>query len=162
MYHAYTLFWRTRLRPSTQIVTPEHRGFHVITTPLPLPGLLSATCDIITGVGCAAFFCCVHIYKNHIMRTRLMYHAACKVEFQPFKRLYSQLTFFNFLLKKMKKNGKRQLWVRPMGGWNSTLQAVRDTSDTLIPRACAIFNLSHGVCELKLHGSWYSVPQVLW
>ena len=30
------------------------------------------------------------------MRTRLMYHAACKVEFQPFKRLYSQLTFFNF------------------------------------------------------------------
>ena len=28
---------------------------------------------------------------------KLMYHAACKVEFQPFKRLYSQLTFFNFL-----------------------------------------------------------------
>ena len=27
---------------------------------------------------------------------RLMYHAAWKVEFQPFKRLYSQLTFFNF------------------------------------------------------------------
>ena len=27
-----------------------------------------------------------------------MYHAACKVEFQPFKRLYSQLTFFNFLI----------------------------------------------------------------
>ena len=26
-----------------------------------------------------------------------MYHAACKVEFQPFKRSYSQLTFFNFL-----------------------------------------------------------------
>ena len=25
-----------------------------------------------------------------------MYHAACKVEFQPFKRSYSQLTFFNF------------------------------------------------------------------
>ena len=31
------------------------------------------------------------------MRTCLMYHAACKVEFQPFKRSYSQLTFFNFL-----------------------------------------------------------------
>ena len=31
------------------------------------------------------------------MRTRLIYHAACKVEFQPFKRLSSQLTFFNFL-----------------------------------------------------------------
>ena len=29
-----------------------------------------------------------------------MYHAACKVEFQPFTRSYSQLTFFfNFLLK---------------------------------------------------------------
>ena len=27
-----------------------------------------------------------------------MYHAACKVEFQPFKRSYSQLTFFNFFL----------------------------------------------------------------
>ena len=26
-----------------------------------------------------------------------MYHAACKVEFQPFNRSYSQLTFFNFL-----------------------------------------------------------------
>ena len=26
----------------------------------------------------------------------LMYHAACKVEFQPFTRSYSQLTFFNF------------------------------------------------------------------
>ena len=30
-------------------------------------------------------------------RTCLMYHAACKVEFQPFNRSYSQLTFFNFL-----------------------------------------------------------------
>ena len=27
----------------------------------------------------------------------LMYHAACKVEFQPFTWSYSQLTFFNFL-----------------------------------------------------------------
>ena len=34
--------------------------------------------------------------KNHIIRTCLMYHAACKVEFQPFTRSYSQLTFFNF------------------------------------------------------------------
>ena len=42
------------------------------------------------------------VHKNHIIRTRLMYHAACKVEFQPFKRSYSQLTFFN--LKKKKKN----------------------------------------------------------
>ena len=28
-----------------------------------------------------------------------MYHAACKVEFQPFTRSYSQLTFFNFYKK---------------------------------------------------------------
>ena len=37
------------------------------------------------------------------MRTRLMYHAACKVEFQPFKRLYSQLTFFNLKKKNLHK-----------------------------------------------------------
>ena len=37
------------------------------------------------------------VHKNHIIRTCLMYHAACKVEFQPFTRWYSQLTFFNFL-----------------------------------------------------------------
>ena len=36
------------------------------------------------------------VHKNHIIRTRLMYHAACKVEFQPFQRLYSQPTFFDF------------------------------------------------------------------
>ena len=36
------------------------------------------------------------VHKNHSKRTRLMYHAACTVEFQPFKRLYSQLTFFTF------------------------------------------------------------------
>ena len=35
------------------------------------------------------------VHKKHLMRTCLMYHAACKVEFQPFKRSYSQLTFFN-------------------------------------------------------------------
>ena len=34
------------------------------------------------------------VRENHIIRTCLMYHAACKVEFQPFKRSYSQLTFF--------------------------------------------------------------------
>ena len=28
-----------------------------------------------------------------------MYHAACKVEFQPFNRSYSQLTFFNLFIK---------------------------------------------------------------
>ena len=33
------------------------------------------------------------VRKKHIIQTCLMYHAACKVEFQPCKRSYSQLTF---------------------------------------------------------------------
>ena len=37
--------------------------------------------------------------NKHAQRTCLMYHAACKVECQPFNRSYSQLTFFNFLIK---------------------------------------------------------------
>ena len=44
------------------------------------------------------------VHENHteylFIQTCLMYHAACTfVESQPFKRLYSQLTFFNFLSK---------------------------------------------------------------
>ena len=34
--------------------------------------------------------------EKTILRTCLLYRAACKVEFQPLKRPYSQLTFFNF------------------------------------------------------------------
>ena len=34
--------------------------------------------------------------QNHIIRTCLMYHASCKLEFQPFKRSYSELTFLIF------------------------------------------------------------------
>ena len=49
------------------------------------------------------------VNKNHVIRTRVMYHAACKVEFQPFKRLYSQLTFFNFLYSGVQLFIKRQL-----------------------------------------------------
>ena len=60
-----------------------------------------------------------------LKKTCLIYHADCKVEFQPFKRSYSQLTFFNlkniqtvvltadvFQLEKFWVE-KRQLWVRP-------------------------------------------------
>ena len=36
-----------------------------------------------------------------------MYHAACKVEFQPFTRSYSQLTFFNFYEQVRAGPGKR-------------------------------------------------------
>ena len=51
------------------------------------------------------------VHKNHIIRTCLMYHACCKVEFQPFRRSYSQLTFFNFLYKKRLVLGAvRQAW----------------------------------------------------
>ena len=42
------------------------------------------------------------VHKNHILRTKrtcLMYHATCKVEFQPFKRSYSQLTFSQLFIK---------------------------------------------------------------
>ena len=34
-----------------------------------------------------------------------MHHAACKVEFQPFNPSCSQLTFFNFLFKKIEPPG---------------------------------------------------------
>ena len=48
------------------------------------------------------------VHKNHIMRTRLMHHAACKVEFQPFKRVYSQLTFSTFYKNKSKRHKPRE------------------------------------------------------
>ena len=53
------------------------------------------------------------VHKHHIrneipgieaQRTCLMYHAACKVEFQPCNRSYSQLTFLNFVLKYLTKH----------------------------------------------------------
>ena len=65
----------------------------------------------------------VRFYKKHVIRTCLMYHAACKVEFQPFTRLYSQLTFFNFL-KKVEKSWKTLAVSITVNGWNSTLQAA--------------------------------------
>ena len=43
----------------------------------------------------------VHFQNIFIIHeTDLKYHAAFKVEFQPFNRSYSQLTFFNFLRMK--------------------------------------------------------------
>ena len=54
-----------------------------------------------------------------------MYHAACKVEFQPFNRWYSQLTFFNFFVRFIckKKGGKKRdslLRAPSVGKHNST------------------------------------------
>ena len=57
------------------------------------------------------------VHKKHIIRTCLMYHAACKVAFQSFKRSYSQLTFFN-----LKKKGKRLNRVYP--GRTTTYQGT--------------------------------------
>ena len=57
------------------------------------------------------------VHKNHIIRTCLMYHAACKVEFQPFKRSYSQLTFFNFYKKKDPTPYSCKCWFALPGTW---------------------------------------------
>ena len=43
------------------------------------------------------------LIRTSVQRTCLMYHGACKVEFQPFNRSYSQLTFFNVLLECLRK-----------------------------------------------------------
>ena len=44
------------------------------------------------------------VHKNRNIRTCTMYHAACKVELQPFKRSYSQLTFFQLFIKYVRQN----------------------------------------------------------
>ena len=40
------------------------------------------------------------VHKSHIIRTRLMYHAACKVEFQPFTVVLTADVFQLFIKKK--------------------------------------------------------------
>ena len=60
----------------------------------------------------------------------LTYHVACKVESQPpidrahNGRLSVKKTSDTFTWEYLFYIEKRQLWVRPMGGWNSTLQAA--------------------------------------
>ena len=39
------------------------------------------------------------VYNNHIIRTCLTYHAACKVEFQPFKTVVLTADVFQLLKK---------------------------------------------------------------
>ena len=75
-----------------------------------------------------------------------MYHAACKVEFQPFNRSYSQLTFFNVFQKNFDVSCEYDRWVV-----QTQLFKLRDTLDTLIGRACAMFQLKYGVCELRIY-----------
>ena len=52
-----------------------------------------------------------------------IFYAACKVEFQPFTRSYSQLTFFNFYSLLLKLKNVSCEYDR-VNGWNSTLQAA--------------------------------------
>ena len=65
---------KSRIPPSTYVCIP-------MSSELPSKETLAAICIL------------PRISKN---RTCLMYHAACKVEFQPFNRSYSQLTFSIF------------------------------------------------------------------
>ena len=37
------------------------------------------------------------VHKNHIIRTYLMYHAACKVELQPFKQVVLTTDVFQYI-----------------------------------------------------------------
>ena len=55
---------------------------------------------------------------KHAQRTCLMYHAACKAEFQPFNRSYRWRSFFNKKLKNVSCEYDR------LNGCNSTLQAA--------------------------------------
>ena len=52
--------------------------------------------DIILLFFCWFIFSCPP-FSRELFQNIIMYHAACKVEFQPFNRSYSQLTFFNIL-----------------------------------------------------------------
>ena len=53
-----------------------------------------------------------------------MYHAACKVEFQPFNRSYSQLTFFNFITKILSIN---RGFIHRTKMWLSYMRPSRDS-----------------------------------
>ena len=65
------------------------------------------------------------VHKNHIIRTCLRYHAACKVDFQPFKQVVLiaddfQISSFStyFFIKYVSCEYNR------LNGWNSNLQAT--------------------------------------
>jgi len=61
-----------------------------------------------------------------------MYHAACKVEFQPFKRSYSQLTFFN-LKKKITANTYDNGNAMFQGYLSKIFKKKKPAEDTLVP-----------------------------
>ena len=55
---------------------------------------------------------------------------------------------------------KRQLWVRPMGGWNSTLQAAWYVRHAHWARLCYVPFVIWWLWITSTTYCWYSVPQV--
>ena len=113
----------------------------------------------------------------HVQRTCLMYHAACKVEFQPFKRSSSQLTFFNFLLK----NILRSIFVTAgqVSGKSANVsiiiiilsgrRAVRDGRSVkllllllLVRAVYFVKSFKYVSCEYDRLNGWNSTLQAVW
>ena len=81
----------------------------------------------------------------------MMYHAACKVEFQPFKRLYSQLTFFNFLLKYIYMAVCcRSLWVHDRPQREQYIEVYLMKYDRWLVRGPDIDNTTTSVCDSRI------------
>ena len=105
---ASLLSFTVSVMPRRLRYVPVLQSYHNRYTAVPGSGYLNRLHQTKCGVFIAIwnFFCLKLsinndivglVHKTHITRTCLMYHAACRVEFQPFKRLYLQLTFFDFL-----------------------------------------------------------------
>ena len=68
--------------------------------------------------------CCVYIYIRLVMSGHLLYiHRLVYIIGRTHSWRFSIYFIFVCIIN-LTKNWKRQLWVRPMGGWNSTLQAA--------------------------------------
>ena len=101
-----------------------------------------------------------------------MYHAACKVEFWPFNRSYSQMTFFNFFIKSLTFI-RSIFFMRKTKNVSSCEYDRRVVETQLIKFASCVMRQTpplgalalHFICNiwcLWVYGCRYSVPQVLW
>ena len=105
------------------------------------------------------------VLNKHVQRTCLMYHAACKVEFQPFNQSYSKLTFFNFFKKtaqavdNLVSTNKRMAAQRPAG---SDLHGAPANRARPILLCCSSKTLSHRA-EVWSVFKWHalSIPYAL-
>ena len=92
---------------------------------------------------------------KEIEHARPTYHATCKYfeEYQPLSRSNSQLTHLKQLSFHEKNYKKLKIVSCEYDRWmvETQLCKLRDTSDTLIGRACAMFQLKCGVCELHIY-----------